>query len=210
MIAPAVVQEVRRLLAKGNLSQRKIAGLTGISRGTVGAIAAGKRPDHESLGRAAKDEFPEPAGPLQRCPGCGGMVYMPCRLCHARALKARSSRPPIPAWLVQLDEPLGLDLREDDRARYEQIRSQKVDASTSKRGCQADQPGEGPRIERGDLCSAFEPEDDEWELNPAAFGELSRADLRDAFEWEDWEDDEPVIDYRSVPAYEEGLLPDSV
>lgn len=210
MIAPAVVQEVRRLLAEGKLSQRKIAGLTGISRGTVGAIAAGKRPDHESLGRAAEDVFPEPAGPLQRCPGCGGMVYMPCRLCHARALKARASKPPTPAWLMQLDEPLGLDLREGDRARYEEIRSQKVGASTSEAHRQADRPGEEPGIERGDLCSAFEPEDDEWELDPADFGKLSRADLCDAFEWEDWEDDEPVIDYRSVPAYEEGLLPDSV
>ena len=210
MITPPVVQEVRRLLAKGNLSQRKIAGLTGISRGTVGAIAAGRRPDHVSLGRAAKDVFPEPAGPLQRCPGCGGMVYMPCRLCQARALKARSSKPPIPAWLMQLEEPLGLDLREDDRARYEEIRSQKVGASTSKTRCQADRTGEEPGIERGDLCSAFELEDDEWELDPAAFGELSRADLWDAFEWEDWEDDEPAIDYASVPAYEESLLPDSV
>jgi len=210
MIAPAVVQEVRRLLAKGRLSQRKIARLTGISRGTVGAIAAGKRPDHGLLGRAAKDEFAAPTGPLQRCPGCGGMVYMPCRLCRTRALKARSSKPPIPAWLMQLEEPLGLALREDDRARYEEIRSQKASAPTSERCCEADQPGEGPRIERGDLCSAFELEDDEWELDPAAFGELSRADLCDAFAWEDWEDDEPVIDDRCVPACEESLLPDSV
>ncbi len=199
MIAPSVVQEVRRLLAQGNLSQRKIAGITRISRGSVGAIASGKRSDHGSLRRAAKDELPAPTGPPQRCPGCGGMVYMPCRLCRTRALKAGSSQPPIPAWLMRLEEPLGLDLRNEDRARYEEIRLQKEDGCGSETRREADPAGESLWTERGDLCGAFEVEDDEWYLDPA--------DLWDAF---DWEDEEPVADYERVPAYDENLLPDCV
>jgi transcriptional regulator with XRE-family HTH domain len=187
MIAPSVVQEIRRLLAEGKLSQRKIAKTTGISRGTVGAIAAGKRPDYESLRRAANDEFPEPTGPPQRCPGCGGMVYMPCRLCRARALQARSSTTPLPAWCMQLEEPLGLDLRDEDRARYEEIRSQRASALGAETGSGWGGPGEDPRSERNDLSGVFEVEDDEWELDPA--------DLWDAFEWED---EDPAIDSADV------------
>jgi transcriptional regulator with XRE-family HTH domain len=187
MIAPSVVQEVRRLLAEGNFSQRRIAKLTGISRGTVGAIAAGRRPDYESLRPTANDELPEPSGPPQRCPGCGGMVYLPCRLCRTRALRARSSAPPMPARLMQLDEPLGLDLRKEDRARYEAIRLQRLRSFGVETSGDAEPSGEGPGTGRDDLCSAFQLEDDEWELDPA--------DLWDAFEWED---DEPAVDYVNV------------
>lgn len=83
MIAVDKVIEIRRLLALGQLSQRNIATLTGTSRGTVGAIAAGTRPEYESR-RARPDEYAEPVGPPVRCPGCGGKVYLPCRLCYLR------------------------------------------------------------------------------------------------------------------------------
>ncbi|MGQ9576125.1 MAG: helix-turn-helix domain-containing protein [Thermoguttaceae bacterium] len=86
MIPPWRVAEIRRLLAEGKLSQRQIARKTGVSRGTVNAIARGKRQDrirrHEPDG-----QFAPPSGPLRRCPGCGGMVQMPCLLCHVRALR---------------------------------------------------------------------------------------------------------------------------
>jgi hypothetical protein len=86
MIAQAVVDEVRRLLLDEVLSQRKIARRLGISRGTVGAIAQGRRSDYsrsdECIGLLA------PPGPPRRCPGCGGLVQMPCLLCHIRAMKA--------------------------------------------------------------------------------------------------------------------------
>ena len=48
MIAPAIVDEVKRLLNKGKLSQRNVALRTGVSRTTVGAIASGKRPEREA------------------------------------------------------------------------------------------------------------------------------------------------------------------
>lgn len=87
MIAPGIVEEIKRLLAEGKLSQRKIAKVTGISRATIGAIASGKRPDYQPRSRDEDDYF-RPTGPAVRCPGCGGKVYLPCRLCRVRAIKA--------------------------------------------------------------------------------------------------------------------------
>ena len=87
MIPPAIVEEARRLLAGGELSQRKIAALLKISRGTIGAIALGRRPDYPPPDEA--DEDPGNLQPPVRCRGCGGLVYAPCRLCRVRAAKAR-------------------------------------------------------------------------------------------------------------------------
>ena len=119
MIAPNVVAEVRRLLSEGKLSQRKIAVLMGLSRGTVGAIATGKRPDYETLQAEHEDDpWEEAAGPPQRCPDCGGMVFLPCRLC--RTLKALSTKPRHAASLMA-EEFVALDLRPEHRARYEEV-----------------------------------------------------------------------------------------
>lgn len=205
MIAPSVVQEVRRLLAEGELSQRRIARMTGISRGTVGAIAAGRRPDYQSLRCAADDEFPQPTGPPQRCPGCGGMVYMPCRLCRTRALQAGASKLLLPAWLMQLEEPLGLELRDADRARYEEVRARRMESSSSETGGVVAQLGEGLQSERDDLCGVFEVEEDGWELDPAR--------LWDALEWEDEDlaidgEDAPEVSAFCRAAESEGLLGD--
>ena len=123
MIAPSLVNQVKRLLAEGRYSQRKIARMTGISRGTVGAIASGRRPDYEAIVRARQSELDEPTGPPQRCPGCGGMVYMPCRLCRVRKLvaEARVARPP-----ARPEERLRLDLSDDHRSRYERVRRRRA------------------------------------------------------------------------------------
>lgn len=119
MIAPSVVHEVERLLAEGKLSQRKIARITGVSRGTVGAIASGKRREYEARAKDPELELEEPTGPPQRCSGCGGLVYLPCRLCHVRRLvaEARIARPP-----ARREEPMRLELSDDHQARYERIR----------------------------------------------------------------------------------------
>ena len=119
MIAPSVVNQIKRLLAEGKYSQRKIARMTAVSRGTVGAIASGKRPDYQARARERAEEFPQPTGPPRRCPGCGGLVYMPCRLCHVRKLVAESrvARPP-----ARPEERLRLQLSEGHRARYERVR----------------------------------------------------------------------------------------
>jgi len=84
------VAEIRGMLLEGKLSQRRIAERAGVSRGTVSAIALGKRPDREDRRQAVPGDFVPPSGPLRRCPGCGGMVQMPCLLCHVRRLKRSS------------------------------------------------------------------------------------------------------------------------
>lgn len=89
MIRAAVVDQIRGLLAAGGLSQRKIAEQVGISRGTVNAIARGKRPDYVARWVLSGNDFTPPGGRPVRCPGCGGMVQMPCLLCHVRAIKQR-------------------------------------------------------------------------------------------------------------------------
>jgi hypothetical protein len=83
MLSPAKVEEVRRLLARGNVSQRKIARLLDVSRGSVNAIASGKRPDYP-VKEPDEDDLRCWLPPV-RCSGCGGMVYAPCRLCRVRA-----------------------------------------------------------------------------------------------------------------------------
>jgi hypothetical protein len=90
MISFAAEEEIKRLLGEGRLSQRKIARRVGVSRGTVNAIAGGKRPDR-GPGRPA-DDSPLPSGRPARCPTCGGMVQMPCLACRVRALQAGGRR----------------------------------------------------------------------------------------------------------------------
>ena len=83
----ALIHEIDRLLKQGGLSHRRIAARLGVSRGTVSAIATGRRglygkepieEDHRSLA---------PASPPTRCPHCGYRVYPPCLICQARQHK---------------------------------------------------------------------------------------------------------------------------
>ncbi len=141
MLAPALVAEIRRLLAETCCSQRQIAKLTGVSRNTVGTIAAGRH-RYDSVEETPRDEgvdepagplhavggrmhvthaVDEPAGPPQRCPGCGGLVYMPCILCRTNQRAARRT----PRTAANGDVSLALQLRPDHRARYEAVRQKR-------------------------------------------------------------------------------------
>lgn len=122
MLSVPVVQEVKRLLAEGRLSQRKIARQTGVSRGIVGLIAQGKRPDYQP--RQEEDDPWANCGPPERCPTCGARVYMPCRLCGLRQWLAESKSVPS---LGRGRGPLvlGLQLNEEHQARYEKIRARR-------------------------------------------------------------------------------------
>ncbi len=84
MIHPARVQLVELLLSERKHSYRTISRLTGVSRGSVSLIAAGRRPDYEATRRQDPDDDWQPTGPIMRCPKCGGRVFSPCRLCHVR------------------------------------------------------------------------------------------------------------------------------
>jgi DNA-binding XRE family transcriptional regulator len=79
-----IIQEVKRMLDKGEYSQRKIAQILDISRGTVNAIASGKRGLH---GAESEKNLPLSRLTPERCGGCGALVYMPCVLCQARAYR---------------------------------------------------------------------------------------------------------------------------
>ena len=85
MIANTTVVEIRRLVDSGRFSQRKIAQLCGISRGTVQAIASGKRGIHPRRSGGG-EQYSTVSVKIGRCPVCGGMVELPCRACHVRRL----------------------------------------------------------------------------------------------------------------------------
>ncbi len=93
MISQWKADEIKRLLGDGRLSQRRIALLLDVSRGTVSAIARGERTDYGALRRKRNQGFIPPSGPLRRCPGCGGKVSMPCLACHLRAIAKNRGRP---------------------------------------------------------------------------------------------------------------------
>jgi hypothetical protein len=80
MLSQQVIDEARRLLLEGELSQRQIAELLHVSRGTVNALALGQRGSH---GRETATAHPIPMR-IARCRGCGGLVYLPCILCRTR------------------------------------------------------------------------------------------------------------------------------
>jgi transcriptional regulator with XRE-family HTH domain len=121
MLATKVVDEIRRLLAEDKFSQREIARLTGTSRGSVGAIASGKRRESKPPAYPWDEVLEEPEGPAERCPACGGMVYMPCRLCMVRKAIDKKTLPASDAREIYHDDPLKLNLRGELHARFEQV-----------------------------------------------------------------------------------------
>ena len=135
MIGTTVIEEIQRLLAEGDLSQRKIAKVMKVSRGTVAAVASGKRRPYYPR---PDDRDEQLAGPVRRCPGCGGMATMPCRVCRVRELMAQSLKR---CHASARERPLGLDLSDEDRTRYEEIRRKRMLAGDPKRGATADRSG---------------------------------------------------------------------
>jgi hypothetical protein len=126
MIPPTMVAWIEQLLRQG-MSQREVHRRTGVSRGTIGRIARGQRPDHQALRqRKQTEELSLFVGPLQRCPGCGGLVEMPCRACHTRSLLARARRRMRPTPAPHRCKPLNLELRQPERSRYEVIHDLRV------------------------------------------------------------------------------------
>ncbi len=118
MIAPDLIAEIQRLLAEGKLSQRKIAKLTGVSRGTVGAVANGKRQLREREVNCWEAGLEPQPGPPQHCPGCGGLVYLPCRLCRTREFLASHRVLRLPN---RPQGPLQLELQEEHAARLRRL-----------------------------------------------------------------------------------------
>ena len=129
IVDPAREEEAAGLLAAGTVSQRAIARQVKVSRGTVAAMANGRRPRDFSR-RAAAAKLSGPALEIvaveARCPGCGAMVaFLPCHACRIRTLLCAARRRP--ATLPQPDEPLTVAMRDEDLPRYELLRHQKME-----------------------------------------------------------------------------------
>ncbi len=87
MLRKEKVQEIKRLLDRGQLSQRAIARKLGVARGTVNAIALGRRGLHgRETGGDRVEELPKGL-----CIKCGFVGYMPCVVCQARSYQDRHS-----------------------------------------------------------------------------------------------------------------------
>lgn len=124
MLSPAKVAEVEQLLASGGISQRAIARRTGVSRGTVAAIAAGTR--RKKPLRAFVGPPFDLAAPLKRCPQCGGRVHLPCWACAVEAIRQTRSYRPFAERPTAAGAPaaivVGLDLRPEHQRRYRRVR----------------------------------------------------------------------------------------
>ena len=87
MLKPEIVLKILFLLKEKKCSQRKVAKIIGVSRGTVSAIALGKRKLMRSLSAHEDASFISPQGPPRRCPLCGAKTQMPCLACQLRGRK---------------------------------------------------------------------------------------------------------------------------
>ena len=117
MLASQKILEVIRLLKEGKHSQRKIHLMTGVSRGTISAIARGKirRDFKETVGI-------RPKGPWVRCPDCGGKTQMPCTACYLKTIigiRSKDSR-----WNFRTHRTglLDIELKGWNLRRYLQVR----------------------------------------------------------------------------------------
>ena len=116
MIEPSVIDRIQRLLAEKQWSNRQIATMANVSRGTVAAVVSGRRRAYQLPSGDREEEF---TGPVERCPGCGGMATVPCRLCRSRELAARSDPRSPPSTS---GPSLRLELSEEHQKRYEEVR----------------------------------------------------------------------------------------
>ena len=117
MVDPEIEGQIEaRLLARRG-SQRGLARELGISRGTVGAIARGRRPADLSR-RHAERIRPDHHYLTGHCPQCGRQIELPCRACRDEA--AKKKRPPVGrrGSGIEREEPITIALREEDEERY--------------------------------------------------------------------------------------------
>jgi len=136
MIAEEKIREAEIMLAGGTMSQRKIAETTGLSRGTIQLIAAGKR--KIQVKTVDPNMPPEPEnGPPVRCPGCGAMVQLPCLLCYLKCLAANNNPIMQPCPGIAKTSPVmtneqhstkatirvGINLTGDELKRYQEVRA---------------------------------------------------------------------------------------
>lgn len=148
MVDPLKIEHVKLLLRSPDrpFTQREISRVTGVSRGVIARVVAGKRPDYHLRPIAAA----EPPRPTRKCPTCGAKTELPCRACEIRrqlatlGLHVRRNGP-------DPEGPLALELRPADRARYEKVRARKQQEERLDESVRDDEPA-GPEF--GDVDDA--------------------------------------------------------
>ena len=117
MIESQKILMVIRLLKEKKISQRNIARIMGISRGSVSAIARGKiRRDF------MEDVKIHPKGAWVRCPECGGKTQMPCTVCYLSKIIGVRSKDSQWNFSVPKTGLLGIELKGWKLRRYLKIR----------------------------------------------------------------------------------------
>jgi hypothetical protein len=179
MIERQLLEQVEQMLTEGKLSYRKIARFTGVSRGTIGAIASGRRRIQPKRTCFWEEEPLVPDVPPERCPDCGGMVYMPCRACRTRKEMAKTQdiralvgphpnplRAPTEGWSGEgtiraiVRQPftlLGLNLKPVHQQRYEEVRRWRVALAEPVAPKREQQEGSGFRTQVQSQIRSFEP-----------------------------------------------------
>jgi hypothetical protein len=82
MIDSKTILSIRHAIHHDNMTHKDAAKKFKVSRGAVNLAASGAiSREGESVSLSCKDTSP-PTGQYVRCPGCGGMVQMPCLSCY--------------------------------------------------------------------------------------------------------------------------------
>lgn len=126
VLPPDRVARVRRLLAAGN-SIRATARQARVARDTVVSIASGRHAQmmRDREARRQLEESLLPRGPFVWCAACQAKVQMPCVACAAR--RERKGRGLVHVCevlreLAAVSPALGLELKPEDAARYEEVK----------------------------------------------------------------------------------------
>ena len=85
MITNDIIRKIMHLIKQGKMSQREIAKRFGVSRGTVQAVAHGRRSEYIPTSMKVAATWVVPSGKPKRCPDCGSWVKMPCLACQLLA-----------------------------------------------------------------------------------------------------------------------------
>lgn len=124
-LADNLVSQVRELLATG-LNQRVVSQMTGVSRGSVGKIAAGKYPDYARIRKDREEKRLPGTGPVEWCGKCRRFVAMSCVECAARKARAETPRRGQAFFDTDDQDGLELDLRDEQQAAYEEVHAMRV------------------------------------------------------------------------------------
>lgn len=134
MLTKQQVSDIKRLLDEGELSQRRIAVHVKVSRGSVAAIASGKRGLH---GREHEGDLFAQSDHAERCPGCGYMVFVPCVYCRAIEFSDRrnpdteDSQQPLPDAIEEgLEGPMEGEVAQEEPAKSEATEVEPAATST--------------------------------------------------------------------------------